>query len=43
MLEKFVGDKIEIIGVKSFSQSYYLKEINLKNVTKIGKAAFFET
>ena len=32
MIEKFIGDKLETIGEYAFSQSYFLKEINLKNV-----------
>ena len=40
MLEKFVGDNLEIIGNKSFNSSHFLKEINLKNVKEIGEAAF---
>ena len=40
MIEKFVGDSLEIIGKKSFNISSYLKTINLKNVREIGEAAF---
>ena len=43
MLEKFVGSRLEIIGIESFNQAYYLKEINLKNVKEIGRAAFYGT
>ena len=43
MLEKFVGNKLEIIGESAFDQSYFLKEIELKNVKEIGEAAFYET
>ena len=40
MLEQLVGDSLEIIGKESFKFSTFLKEINLKNVKEIGKAAF---
>ena len=40
MLEKLVGDNLEKIGIESFYQSYFLKEINLKNVKVIGYSAF---
>ena len=40
MLEKFIGDRLEIIGKESFMGSFFLKEINLKNVRRIGYAAF---
>ena len=40
MLEKFVGDNLEIINQKSFQFSSFLKEINLKSVKEIGEAAF---
>ena len=43
MLEKFVGNSLEIIGKESFKNSYFLKEINLKNVKYIGELAFQET
>ena len=43
MLEKFVGDSLETIGIESFQCSSFLKEINLINVKKIGKEAFCET
>ena len=43
MLEKFVGNRLEIIGKESFKGSFFLKEINLKNVRRIGYAAFQET
>ena len=41
MLEKVIGDSIEIIGIDSFYYSYFLKEINLNNVKEIGEAAFY--
>ena len=40
MLEKLVGDSLEIIGKESFKNSYFLKEINLKNVREIRDSAF---
>ena len=40
MIEKCVGDGLEIIGINAFRYSYFLKNINLKNVKKIGEAAF---
>ena len=40
MLEKLVGDSLEIIGKESFRRSHFLKEIHLKNVKEIGEAAF---
>ena len=40
MLEKFIGDSLKSISKEAFNQSYFLKEINLKNVKKIGTAAF---
>ena len=43
MLEKFIGDSLETIGVESFKYSSFLKEINLKNVKEIGEAAFSGT
>ena len=43
MLEKFVGDSLEVIGKESFEFSHFLKQINLKNVKEIGKAAFYRT
>ena len=32
MLEKFIGDSLEIINTEAFCNSSFLKEINLKNV-----------
>ena len=43
MLEKLVGDRLEIIGMKSLYQSYFLKHINLYNVGEIGEDAFSGT
>ena len=43
MLEKLVGNGLEIIGNRSFQESYFLREINLKNVREIGEAAFQDT
>ena len=43
MLEKFVGDNLEIIGKESFFFSHYFKDINLKNVKEIGYCAFANT
>ena len=40
MLEKFVGDNLEIIGKESFKYSHFLKDVNMKNVKEIGKNAF---
>ena len=42
-LIKLVGENLELIGEYAFSRSYFLKEINLKNVKKIDKAAFSGT
>ena len=41
MLEKLVGDTLEVIGECAFKYSYFLKEINLRNVKEIGEAAFY--
>ena len=43
MIEKFIGNNLEKIGIESFEYSYFLKEVNLKNVKEIGEAAFFRT
>ena len=43
MLEKFVGKRLEIIGKKSFNCSFFLREINIKNLNEIGEAAFLFT
>ena len=43
MLEKFVGDSLEVIGKECFEFSHFLKQMNLKNVKQIGKAAFYRT
>ena len=43
MLEKFVGDSLETIRKSAFESSHFLKQINLKNVRKIGKGAFYKT
>ena len=43
MIEKFVGNSLETIGKNAFECSYFLKEINLKNVKEIGRCAFQET
>ena len=43
MLEKFVGESLEIIGCLSFYRSHYLREINLNNAKEIGESAFNKT
>ena len=43
MLEKFVGNRLETISINSFYSSFFLKEINLKNVREIGESAFQST
>ena len=40
MLEKLVGNSLELIDNEAFKYSYFLKDINLKHVKEIGKAAF---
>ena len=42
-IEKLIGNKIRQIGVFSFESSYFLQQINLKNVERIGRQAFSQT